>query len=79
MYISCSEGAIAAEAELGYVPNNPLFGLPLDGSQVNVRVFATALSQDANQIVITRSSRKRKKTTYYKDIQKIETGMFVKL
>lgn len=36
MYISCGEDAIAAEAEMGYVPNNPLFGLPLESPQVNI-------------------------------------------
>lgn len=35
MYISCGDDAVAVEAEMGYVPNNPLFGLPLDSPQVN--------------------------------------------
>lgn len=35
MYISCADDVIAVEAEMGYVPNNPLFGLPLDSPQVN--------------------------------------------
>lgn len=35
MYISCGEDAVATESEMGYVPNNPLFGLPLDSPQVN--------------------------------------------
>lgn len=39
MYISCVEDAIATEAEMGYVPNNPLFGLPLDSPQVNIKLF----------------------------------------
>lgn len=34
MYISCADDAVAVEAEMGYVPNNPLFGLPLDSPQV---------------------------------------------
>lgn len=34
MYISCGDDAVAVEAEMGYVPNNPLFGLPLDSPQV---------------------------------------------
>ncbi len=30
MYISCGDdGAAGVESEMGYVPNNPLFGLPL--------------------------------------------------
>lgn len=36
MYISCGDDAVAVEAEMGYVPNNPLFGLPLDSPQVNL-------------------------------------------
>lgn len=35
MYISCADDVVAVEAEMGYVPNNPLFGLPLDSPQVN--------------------------------------------
>lgn len=35
MYISCGDDAVAVEA--GYIPNNPLFGLPLDSPQVNFR------------------------------------------
>lgn len=35
MYISCVDDGVAVEAEMGYVPNNPLFGLPLDSPQVN--------------------------------------------
>lgn len=34
MYISCGDDGVAVEAEMGYVPNNPLFGLPLDSPQV---------------------------------------------
>lgn len=34
MYISCADDAVAVEAEMGYVPNNPLFGLPLESPQV---------------------------------------------
>lgn len=36
MYISCEvpNGEAAVEPETGYVPNNPLFGLPLDSPQV---------------------------------------------
>lgn len=30
MFISCGEDASGAESEMGYVPNNPLFGLPLE-------------------------------------------------
>lgn len=41
MYISCGDDAVAVEAEMGYVPNNPLFGLPLDSPQVNLRVHLT--------------------------------------
>ncbi|KAJ6637949.1 Protein glass [Pseudolycoriella hygida] len=34
MYISCGDdGASGVESEMGYVPNNPLFGLPLDSPQ----------------------------------------------
>ncbi|KAG4076012.1 hypothetical protein HA402_003838 [Bradysia odoriphaga] len=34
MYISCGDdGAAGVESEMGYVPNNPLFGLPLDSPQ----------------------------------------------
>lgn len=40
MYISCGDDAVAVEAEMGYVPNNPLFGLPLDSPQVNYTLFA---------------------------------------
>lgn len=38
MYISCDivpNGGPVMESETGYVPNNPLFGLTLEGSQVN--------------------------------------------
>lgn len=34
MYISSGDDGVAVEAELGYVPNNPLFGLPFDSPQV---------------------------------------------
>lgn len=35
MFISCGDdGAAGVESEMGYVPNNPLFGLPLDSPQV---------------------------------------------
>lgn len=36
MYISCGDDGVAVEAEMGYVPNNPLFGLPLDSPQVKI-------------------------------------------
>lgn len=39
MYISCGDDGVAVEADMGYVPNNPLFGLPLDSPQVNVGVI----------------------------------------
>lgn len=38
MYISCDivpNGGPVMESETGYIPNNPLFGLTLEGSQVN--------------------------------------------
>ena len=35
MYISCGDDGAGVESEMGYVPNNPLFGLPLDSPQVN--------------------------------------------
>lgn len=38
MYISCVDDGVAVEAEMGYVPNNPLFGLPLDSPQVNLNI-----------------------------------------
>lgn len=45
MYISCGDDGVAVEAEMGYVPNNPLFGLPLDSPQVNFEASAPALNR----------------------------------
>lgn len=36
MYISCGDDGAGVESEMGYVPNNPLFGLPLDSPQVSL-------------------------------------------
>lgn len=39
MYITCGESnGVLVEPETGYVPNNPLFGLPLDSPQVSFEV-----------------------------------------
>lgn len=39
MYITCGESnGVLMEPETGYVPNNPLFGLPLDSPQVSFEV-----------------------------------------
>lgn len=35
MYISCGDDGAGGESEMGYVPNNPLFGMPLDSPQVH--------------------------------------------
>lgn len=36
MYITCGDDGAGVESEMGYVPNNPLFGLPLDSPQVKI-------------------------------------------
>lgn len=57
MYISCGDDGVAVEAEMGYVPNNPLFGLPLDSPQVKVEA---ATLKNINLFKVLKNCEKKK-------------------
>ncbi|XP_031633150.1 protein glass [Contarinia nasturtii] len=57
MYISCGEDAVAVEAEMGYVPNNPLFGLPLDSPQECSPSCGGCISCQGNSTISIQSLR----------------------
>lgn len=63
MYISCVDDGVAVEAEMGYVPNNPLFGLPLDSPQVNF--VSTVFSLPTTRSTLHRQRTKKKKLLLY--------------
>lgn len=49
MYISSGDDGAVVEAELGYVPNNPLFGLPFDSPQVSKFICKIGLQREVSK------------------------------
>lgn len=63
MYISCGDDGTGVESEMGYVPNNPLFGLPLDSPQVNLLLTTSPFLFDIQKkFNIFHQIKKKKKT-----------------
>lgn len=73
MYISCGDdGAAGVESEMGYVPNNPLFGLPLDSPQVKFVKITSYIKVNLEKLKFKK--KKSSKSKFYMLVDKIVAG-----